>query len=185
MAKRGSQGKRRIVPLGELRAEIGAMVSAEVLVDTGPAERYQHGDAVSIEGDETPHMRIHTQTMLDRYLNRRQIDARQFNAGRRVYRQWRASGGEPRVVANFFGTGGGGEMTDDQAELRVAFTRAIRGIGAQLSGVVVHVCLIDGSAAEWAISRMLPRSDGIARLRAGLDALADHYGLPRGGAKEN
>ena len=71
-------------------------------------------------------------------------------------------------------------MSDHQADVRVAYTRAVREVGRQLNEVVIHVCLTDGSAADWAAGKLLPRSDGIARLRAGLDALADHYRMPGG-----
>lgn len=174
MAKRR---KRRTRPVEDLARDpkTGVIVSPHGK-DRGPAERYQHGDVARVEGRAAPHMRVRTQTMLDRYWQRRQIDARQYHAGRRLYRQWRAAGGEPRVVAAYEQPIAGQQvMTNQAAEQHVAFTRAIREVGAQLNEVVIHVCLTDGSAADWAAGKLLPRSDGIARLRAGLDALADHY----------
>ncbi len=149
--------------------------------DRGPRERWQHGDVVTVEGGQAPHVRVQTQTMLDRYWQRQNIDARQYHAGRRLYRQWRTAGGEPRLIATYRQRiGGQSEMSDHEADIRVAFTRAVRAVGRQLNEVVIHVCLTDGSAADWAAGKLLPRSDGIARLRAGLDALADHYRMPGG-----
>ena len=152
--------------------------------DRGPKERWQHGDLATLEGGATPHLRVRTQTMLDRYWQRRQIDARQYHAGRRLYRQWRGAGGEPRLIAGYRPRiGGRSEMSDHEADMRVTFMRAVRAVGRQLNEVVIHVCLTDGSASDWAVGKLLPRTDGIARLRAGLDALADHYRMPGGDRK--
>lgn len=171
------------------RCPVTAVVISELGRDRGPPERYQHGDVAIVEGNEAPHMRIRTQTMLDRYWTRQQIDARQFHAGRRLYGQWRAAGGEPRIICsydsrrvlNIAGTPSDHVETDAQAHCRKALTAALSDVGVRLAAVLVHVCLIDGSAADWAAKQLLPKPDGIARLRAGLDALADHYGMPGGG----
>lgn len=177
-------GKRRRVPA--LKTELWRDPATGVTVspeggDRGPKERWQHGDVVTVEGGVAPHVRVQTQTMLDRYWQRRNIDARQYHAGRRLYRQWRTAGGEPRLIGAYRPRiGGRSEMSDHEADVRVAFTRAVRAVGRQLNEVVIHVCLTDGSAADWAAGKLLPRSDGIARLRAGLDALADHYRMPGG-----
>lgn len=110
------------------------------------------------------------QCMLDRYWQRRHLDARQYHAGRRFYRQWKAAGGNPRVPRD----------VDSGDEISIKFRQAALAMGRQLDAVVIHVCLTDAPAADWAADKMLPKSDGIARLRAGLDALADHYGMPGG-----
>ncbi len=181
-AKRG--GRRRHTgarPIGLQRDAASGVMIAPDGGDRGPAERWQHGDTVTVEGGAQPHIRVRTQTMLDRYWQRRQIDARQYHAGRRLYRQWRGAGGEPRLTAAYRPRiGGRPEMSDREADVRVAFTRAVRAVGRQLNEVVIHVCLTDGPASDWAVGKLLPKTDGIARLRAGLDALADHYGMPGG-----
>ena len=180
MAKRKNRRRNRSPEDLQRDPKSGVMVS-ERGRDRGPDERYQHGDVAQVEGGAEPHMRIRTQTMLDRYWQRRQIDARQYHAGRRLYRQWRGAGGEPRLIANYAQTiPGGPDVSEQAAQVRVTFTRAVRAVGKQLSAVVIHVCLMDGSAADWAYGKLLPKPDGIARLRAGLDALADHYQMPGG-----
>ena len=179
-AKRGGKRRRAIArPSGLERDPASGVLISPDGGDRGPKERWQHGDEAGIEGGAVPHIRVRTQTMLDRYWQRRQIDARQFHAGRRLYRQWRGAGGQPRLTASYRPrVGGRSEMTDREADIRVAFTRAVRAVGRQLNEVVIHVCLTDGPASDWALAKALPKTDGIARLRAGLDALADHYGMP-------
>ena len=181
-AKRGGRRRRAGIRPGELQRdpESGVMIAPDG-GDRGPKERWQHGDVATLEGAAEQHVRVRTQTMLDRYWQRRQIDARQYHAGRRLYRQWRGAGGEPRLIASYRPrVAGRPEMSDREADIRVAFTRAIRAVGRQLNEVVIHVCLTDGPASDWAVGKLLPKTDGIARLRAGLDALADHYGMPGG-----
>ncbi|NNG03424.1 MAG: hypothetical protein HKM95_04905 [Inquilinus sp.] len=183
MAAKRNKARRTTGPADTLvrDPESGIVVRADG-GDRGPKERWQHGEAPVLEGGAAPHLRVRAQSMLDRYWQRRHIDARQFHAGRRLYRQWRAAGGERRLIASYAPRVGQSsapaDPSDGQAESRIAVTRALRAVGRQLNAVVVHVCLTDGSAADWAAAKLLPRSDGIARLRAGLDALADHYGMP-------
>ncbi len=181
MATKRSGRRRRTatLPIGLQRDPATGVMIAPDGGDHGPKERWQHGDVVTVEGGAEPHVRVRTQTMLDRYWQRRQIDARQFHAGRRLYRQWRGAGGEPRLIGAYRPRiGGPSEMSDHEADVRIAFTRAVRAVGRQLNEVVIHVCLTDGPASDWAVGKLLPKTDGIARLRAGLDALADHYGMP-------
>ena len=181
-AKRGSRKRRAGGRPGALQRDpaSGVMIAPDG-GDRGPKERWQHGDVATVEGGAAPHIRVRTQTMLDRYWQRRQIDARQYHAGRRLYRQWRGAGGEPRLIASYRPRiSGRPEMSDREADIRVAFTRAVRAVGRQLNEVVIHVCLTDGPASDWAVGKLLPKTDGIARLRAGLDALADHYRMPGG-----
>lgn len=181
-AKRGSRKRRAGGVSGALQRDpVSGVMIAPDGGDRGPKERWQHGDVATVEGGATPHIRVRTQTMLDRYWQRRQIDARQYHAGRRLYRQWRGAGGEPRLIASYRPrVSGRPEISDREADIRVAFTRAVRAVGRQLNEVVIHVCLTDGPASDWAVGKLLPKTDGIARLRAGLDALADHYRMPGG-----
>ncbi|HET8728565.1 MAG TPA: DUF6456 domain-containing protein [Alphaproteobacteria bacterium] len=150
--------------------------------DIGPAERYRYGDLIVAEpGEEAGATvrRVMTQTMLDRYLVRGQIARRQHDAGYRLYRLWRASGAEPTITGGYGlrAPGSRDRDDDDRAIRRVQLQETLRAIGKQLCPVVIHVCLTDGSAADWARQKNLPKPDGIARLRAGLDALADWWGM--------
>ena len=95
--------------------------------DQGPLERYQHGDVIRNEPGADAgvfHRRVTTQTALDRYLNRGQISQRQFDAGSKLYRLWRATGGAQRVTMSYeLRIPSGREWSDDQAVLRRRLTR--------------------------------------------------------------
>lgn len=148
--------------------------------DAGPAERYRHGDIIQVEATERAGIscrRVMTQSMLDRYFARSQITQRQFDAGRRLYGMWRAAGGEQRVSAFYaVRVQGQPEMSDREAELRSRVTRLLRDMGT-LSGILVHVCLCDSAARDWAVARGDAPQAGLAILRLALDGLADCWRL--------
>jgi hypothetical protein len=120
--------------------------------------------------------RNRTQTILDRYLLRQQITERQYDAGNKIYRQWRASGSQVSVTGRYGPRlGHSPEKSEYQIDMRRRVDLAMRDVGAQLSAVVVHVCLCDLPARDWAISTGGAPQAGIVVLRLALDALADHY----------
>jgi hypothetical protein len=120
--------------------------------------------------------RNRTQTILDRYLLRQQITERQYDAGNKIYRQWRASGSQVSVTGRYGPRlGHSPEKSEYQIDMRRRVDLAMRDVGAQLSAVVVHVCLCDLPARDWAISAGGAPQAGIVVLRLALDALADHY----------
>lgn len=147
--------------------------------DTGPSERYQHGDAIEIEETIQAGLRRarnRSQTILDRYLLRRQISDRQYDAGNKIYRQWRASGSQASVTARYGPRlGHSPEKSDHQIDMRHRVDMALRDVGSQLSAVLIHVCLCDLPARDWAIAIGGAPQAGIVVLRLALDALADHY----------
>jgi len=155
--------------------------------DTGPKERHHHGDAIELE--ETiqagiRRARNRSQTVLDRYLLRRQITERQYDAGNKIYRQWRASGSQVSVTGRYRPRlGHSPENNEHQIDRRCRVDRAMRDVGSQLSAVVVHVCLCDLPARDWAISAGGAPQAGIVVLRLALDALADHYEKSKKGAR--
>jgi hypothetical protein len=148
--------------------------------DQGPSERYQHGDVIRSEPGETAgvfHRRVTTQSVLDRYLSRGQIDQRQFDAGAKLYRLWRAAGGAQRVTLSYeLHIPSGRELSDGQAALRGRVTEVLRAMGP-LSGVLVHVCLCDEAARTWATARGDTPQAGVVVLRLALDALGDYWKL--------
>lgn len=156
--------------------------SVSIEADHGPIERYQHGDVIVDSPTEVAGVqakRVMTQRVLDRYLVREEISDRQYAAGDKLYRLWFAAGRSPIVAANLTAVPG----RDEGAEARRAdaladFQSAIRASGKQLSAVLVHVCLTDGTASAWARKKGHNPAGGIVALRLGLDALADHFGLP-------
>jgi Domain of unknown function (DUF6456) len=150
-----------------------------VQADTGPMERHRHGDVIELE--ETIHAglrraRNRSQTILDRYLLRREISERQYDAGGKIYRQWRASGSQVSVTGRYGPRlGHSPEKSEYQIDMRHRVDLALRDVGSQLSAVLVHVCLCDLPARQWAIGAGGAPQAGIVVLRLALDALADHY----------
>jgi hypothetical protein len=147
--------------------------------DIGPEQRYQHGDVIVLE--ETMQagqrrVRNRTQSVLDRYLLRGQIGQRQFDAGDRLYRQWRAAGDQVSVTGRYEQRlGRSPNRSEFQIDMRCRVDAAMRDVGKQLSAVLVHVCLCDEPARDWALRIGGAPQAGIVVLRLALDALADHY----------
>lgn len=149
--------------------------------DPGPAERYQHGDVIRTEPGRDAgvfYRRVTTQSVLDRYLARGQISARQFDAGIKLYRLWRAAGGAQRVTASYgaLRVQARRELSDEQAALHARVTEILRRMGP-LSAILVHVCLCDAAARDWASARGDAPQAGVVVLRLALDALADYWRL--------
>lgn len=148
--------------------------------DVGPPERYQHGDVIRSEpGEEAGvfYRRVATQSALDRYLTRRQISQRQFDAGMRLYQLWRAAGGTHQITLAYeFRVRGHRELSDRQAVLRRRVTEILRALGP-LAGILVRVCLCDEAARDWAAARGDAPQAGVVVLRLALDSLADYWRL--------
>jgi hypothetical protein len=144
----------------------------------GPKERYNHGDTIRTEpGDEAGLFlrRVVTQTALDRYLQRGQISQRQFDAGMKLYRLWRASGSARSVISNYGPrVDSAKEISEDQAILRHKVTKTLRAMG-RLSEILIHVCLCDLPARDWASSRRDAPQAGVGVRRLALDTMADHF----------
>ena len=146
--------------------------------DPGPPERYRHGDVIRSEPGADAgvfYRRVTTQSVLDRYLSRSQIDPRQFDVGTKLYRMWRAAGGEQRVTFSYEPrVRGRPELSDEQAVLRHRLTEVQRAMGP-LAGILIQVCLCDEAARDWATSRGDAPQAGVVVLRLALDALADYW----------
>lgn len=152
--------------------------------DFGPPERHRHQEIVIEEAPDLGIVRARrvNGTPLERYLSRGQITDEQHDAGRELYRDWYAAGRSPNVTAVYDVRIQGGreaEMTSSQVAGWHRFQEAMHAIGASLAPVVVEVALWERSARAWAVAQHLPPADGIARLRAGLEELADHYRTAR------
>ncbi len=148
--------------------------------DPGPPERYQHGDVIRSEPGADAgvfYRRVTTQTAMDRYLSRSQISQRQFDAGSKLYRLWRAAGGAQRVTFAYEQRiQARQDISDEQAVLRGRLTEILRAMGP-LAGILIHVCLCDQAARDWAASRGDTPQAGVVVLRLALDALADYWKL--------
>ncbi len=110
-------------------------------------------------------------------LSRSQISRRQFDVGTKLYRLWRAAGGEQRVTFSYeLRVRARPELSDEQAVLRHRLTEVLRAMGP-LAGILIRVCLCDEAARDWATSRGDAPQAGVVVLRLALDALADYWKL--------
>lgn len=136
--------------------------------------RRQHDEVVAEttrEGNRTTTAyRVATQTPLDRYLHRRQIDQRQWLAGNELYTDWYEANYHPRVTADLTRP-----RVDESRQARLAANRAMRRrrveAARQAAGIAwpeIHrVCCEHRPAGSKAAMEIL---------RRGLSALADFYG---------
>lgn len=122
-------------------------------------------------------------TELQRLLRRPAITPRQYEAGDRLYSDWRAAGDEPRIVPRYdrsIGLGSSGS-TEHQVAARLRFERALRHVGREHTTILVHVCLLGNAVSEWPSA---PAGEALGLLREGLDVLADWYGERRREVRE-
>lgn len=145
-------------------------------------ERFQHDiieRAQSSKGartDDEPPLIVRTQNVLDTYLVTGRITQEQHDAGMRLYRDWRASGCEPRIVGGYaVRFGSSSNMTPEQSDARLRLNRAFDAVGPVAHGILVHVCLCNIAASQWARDRGHVERAGIVVLKEALIALWCHY----------
>ena len=157
---------------------------------TAPKERSQHDALVpetraALEGegrerDKTVGLRVAAQTPIDRYLSQGHISAAQWWGGDQLRVDFERGSFEIMARSRWDSqpTGGFSDFASvslSACAARRAYVKAIDALPGRLSPIIVHVCCLRGYAADWALSQELPRGDGMALLRLGLDLLADHY----------
>lgn len=150
--------------------------------DVGTPERGQHGDRIRIEGTGSAHVRVLTQTPLDRYYHEGLITPEQWHAGNRLWRDHYTAGQEPKLVPTLIRVDRQyqGDTTPALVlDAREAKTRAIRALG-MLWGVAQWVVIEQGTASRWATHRELcsarnAGATGLAVLRMALDGLIEFY----------
>jgi hypothetical protein len=168
---------------------------AAVQLSAFPVERLQHDLLVPetrIERDDagrelyrTIGLRVHTQTPIDRYLSQGHVSAEQWWGGDQLRSDFERGSFELMARSRWDAQPTGGLSDFGSVSLaacaaRRDYVKAIEALPGRLSPIIVHVCCLRGYAADWAISKGLPRGDGMALLRLGLDLLADHYRRIRG-----
>lgn len=121
--------------------------------------------------------RTTTQTPLDRYYRRNQIDEDQWKAGNKLFEDWYKSGLSPKLTADLmrmnvgecnYGMPSSERMAHHRREFRAASAVVWDFCGAEL----FHVCCEQKTIGSDA---------GMAIFKRGLDVLARHYGFKRRG----
>lgn len=185
---RGGRGHHRGEPMSRRRSAAKRAFAHEIKrTERPPAIRLARGEFEidqiaerNEKGDIIGHTKAFTRkSNLSRYWKRREITDRQYAAGVRFERDIEAVGAGGRSCLNLERTGGdphiaivGKGLTD-----RVQACRSAIGCLGYLKYFVVSVVLNGMTATEAGEGLVNPRQDGIAALRLGLDALADHYRL--------
>lgn len=132
--------------------------------DRGTPERWKHGRltirAVELKaGHATEDVACDTHaTVADALFDRGQINARQLDAAIWLDSLRIAAGLEPRQVSSYNPLGTGGEITDDQAEARAQFNKAVRALAGDAGAVLA---LLEGSYAPKDLSAV---QQGLAAL---------------------
>lgn len=168
----------------------------------GPTpERLAKGDMVQADmpdgthkvarGERVATVRVLSTAPLDRYRRDGNISEAQYRAGCRLRSDWAVGEGTRRLIA-LYGerqSSATGEISDAQAERRHEYVIAMQALGPELSPVIVHVVLMEGTAPGWAEDRGRrgtgAKVEGMVTLRIALDRLARHYGLTNRGARGN
>ena len=142
-------------------------------------ERLAHGDEFTVEPGEDAGVHLprnRTQTILDRYYNRKLLRQREYDAGCELYRLWRVAGGpELRAAGYEPHIPGTGDMTPAQVGAREKLNRIWRAVGQLLSPILFHVCLCDLPASAWTSKAYGEPRAGIVVLRLALKTLANHW----------
>lgn len=126
---------------------------------------------------------------IDRYRRDGAVSEAQHRAGTRLRSDWIDGSGSGRTTA-LYGErqSPGGDISDSQAERHHDYVLAMQALGPELSPVIVHVVLLEGSASSWAEQRGRrgtgAKVEGMVTLRIALDRLARHYRLTGRGAPE-
>ncbi len=131
--------------------------------------------------------RVVTQTILDRWLARRGVDERQWQAGDRLRAAIYRAGLEPRVTINLLAQRGSPDPRllmpegEAQAQARAEMRRALAVKPHRLAGLAVAVCCDretpSGYLAREGMKGREAETVGRDRLRLALDLLAEFYGL--------
>ena len=163
--------------------------------DHPPEERRRHDallaeirverDRAGREVTRTIGLRVATQTPIDRYLSQGHISTEQWWGGDELRADFERSSFEILAKSRWDNQPKGGRSDFASVSVaacaaRRAYGKALESVPSRLAPVLVHVCCLRGYAADWAIAKGLPRGDGMALLRLGLDLLADHYRKSKG-----
>jgi hypothetical protein len=147
----------------------------QLAADHGTAERRQHGEMLD-RATDIPGVvgkRVKHECRLDWYLDKASIIDRQHEAGIRLRRDWAIATSAPRMTVRYaLRIEGRDSFTELQLAARRRIARALQSLATEARSVLIDVCCFD----EWASGRL-------PRLRKGLTQLADHYGLPKQGAR--
>lgn len=156
-------------------------------------EREDKGDVEMVKdvkvdrNERVTGFRAVTASPLERMRKRNEVSAWQAACGHLYRSQWEQSGRhEPRVTARYAEPTDQGDIrepTKRELDAKRKYEAATQAVGIILAPVLVHVVLLECTAASWAEARgHRGRQAGIigmTTLRLALDALGEHYRLQK------
>ena len=145
--------------------------------------RHQH-DVIDTPERDRDHQEerpsyVQTQTQIDRYERRKSIDEKQAEACRRYYTDAYKAGVVSRAstLSPDRVDGARGDMSESADAAWGRRTKALAALGTELTSIADHVCIHEGAAEAWAISRREHPRAGIAVFRIAATTLAKHFGI--------
>lgn len=148
-------------------------------LDTGPKERWKHGDETLVEATEKAgqsRIVVLTQDALDRYYKRSQLDRdkernrRLYDAGCQLRMDWSKAGMNPQTIGRYMDMVSGGSIQGFSVMREGAYRRwrdAVQAVGPIASNEVITVTCLGEPVGKGAAMEIL---------RRGLGVLAKHYG---------
>ncbi len=122
--------------------------------------------------------RVRGQTVLDKYLNRKLIDASQFAAGERMAKLYHVAGLHGiRAQSLEKIDPSPGEWPDRLIEAKRVFLADLARLEPRGASIVLAVACEDKTAGEWARGHGVRREYAIERLREALSEIARAHGL--------
>ena len=155
--------------------------------DYGPGElRSRHKvvreHRVDEEGRIVKGGRVLTQWPLDRYLARKFISEKQWEAGDKLRRDYQRAGLEPQIVARYSDMVSGGLplpgspfYQERRVRAHESFWRALDAVGYAVQGILWFVVCCGNTAGEWAGDHGHSKDAAVPFLRLALDGLRQHY----------
>jgi hypothetical protein len=160
--------------------------------DRGTPELARHhklaDDMTSVDGIEAVVKRVADQRLIDRYRSRGDLDEGQWRAADKLAALAFRAGLMPRVTMRYTDLPRSAGTAEDYLAARDGargdWLEAMQVLGksGKLAAVVVAVCVMEQSAADWAQANGLYRGkrasvEGLTTLRLALDRLVEHWRL--------
>lgn len=130
--------------------------------------------------DESPLARLATRKGAD---GQAWLSGPEAEAGERLRRDWTRGAMMPSVTQRWDGVPGGGgrngeaDLSDAALDCRRRVQAALQAVGPELSGVLIDICCFLKGTEQVERERQWPVRSAKLLLKAGLGALARHYGL--------
>ena len=151
--------------------------------DLGHAGLHQQMRGRMVEGGKDKGTRIaivQIQVPLDYYHFRKKpmIDLNQYEAGKKLHRDFHLSGQTPGIASTLDGIGGRGDFTQAQMEALERWRAAMKEISGKIGQLMVlNVCCYGYLLKEISYLHYRNSQQAMPRFKEALDDLVKHYGI--------